>query len=50
MVSIIINDMYYQIQKEVNLITHTRLNGLAKIWGKLIPMRDLTFKNCASYI
>jgi len=50
MVWIIIKDMYYQIQKEVNLITHTGLNGLAKIRGKFIPMRDLTFKNRVSYI
>jgi len=31
MVWITIKDMYYQIQKEVNLITNTGLNGLVKI-------------------
>lgn len=31
MVGIMIKDIYCQVQKEVNLITHTRLNGLTKI-------------------
>lgn len=37
MVGIMIKDMHYQIQKEVNLITHTGLNGLAKIRVNLSP-------------
>jgi hypothetical protein len=37
MVWILIKDMYYRIQKEVNLITHAGLNGLAKIRVNLSP-------------
>lgn len=39
MVGIMIKDMYYQIQKEGNLIIHTGLNGLAKLRVNLSQCR-----------
>jgi hypothetical protein len=42
MVWIMIKDMYYQIQKEVNLITDTGLNGLVKKKGNFVPTWDFS--------